>query len=205
MVKRVFLLFLFITGFIVFAQFNPIQIPELPNLTRLVKLDAMGHPLNSWAGPWSCVHDTNTALVWEIKSYVEDIHDRQCSFSWFDGETGASDGGSCFTESGESDTLDIVELTNKESRCGLATWRLPTNAELRTLLFDTPEPDGPRIASGYFPYTYRAAYWTSELNKKLTGHFKYLEYGAVAVDFRDSRSYVLPYPNAAFVRLVAQP
>lgn len=204
MVKRVFLLFLFITGPVAFALYNPVKSPELPRLPRLVKLDAMGQPLNPWAGPWNCVHDTKTGLVWEIKSYVEDIHDRQCSFSWFDGETGVADAGSCFTDSGESDTLDIIELTNKEQRCSLAAWRLPTNAELRTLLSATPKSDGPRIAIDFFPYTSRAAYWTSDSNRKLSGHFEYLGVGAATVDFRDASSHVMPYRNTAFVRLVTQ-
>lgn len=204
MIKRSFVVFLFMACFIAFAQFSPVKSPELTGFTRLVKLDATGQPLSSWDGPWQCVHDTKTGLVWEVKSYTEDIHDHECSFSWYDGEIGVPDGGNCYTESGKSDTLDIVLLTNNERLCSLETWRLPTKIELRTLLLDKPEPGGPHIANEYFPYTSRAAYWASDSNQKLTGHFKYLGQGAAAVDFRDERSSVMPYRNTAYVRLVAQ-
>lgn len=203
MIKRGLFLLSIMAGVAVYAVINPVETPKVPHNPRFVKLNAEGKPLKPWAGPWKCVHDTKTGLVWEVKSYAEDIHDKQCSFSWFDGQKGVKGAGDCFIGNGDSDTLQIVTLTNEEKRCGFTGWRLPSEKELRSLLSITPKPDGPHIASDYFPYTARAAFWTSDADKKLTGHFKYKGLGATVVSFRDSRIYDLPYSNTAFVRLVA--
>ena len=201
MVKRTLILIVLTGGVLALAWFNPPPLPGLHN-ARFIKIAPDGRELHAWGGPWSCVLDSDTGLVWEVKSYAEDMHDYQCSFSWFDGNTGVADGGSCFTENGKSDTRDLVEYANETARCGMEGWRLPREQELRTLLSETPLPGDLLIARDYFPYIQRGLYWTSNVEVPLTGYFERLGKGAVSIDFKDGRSREMPYRDAAFVRLV---
>ncbi len=119
MVKRTLILIVLTGGVLALAWFNPPPLPGSPDDARFIKIAPDGRELHAWGGPWSCVLDSDTGLVWEVKSYAEDMHDYQCSFSWFDGNTGVADGGSCFTENGKSDTRDLVEYANETARCGM--------------------------------------------------------------------------------------
>ena len=204
MIRRTLILFLLTVGVLAFAWFNPPPLPEPPADTRYVKISADGRELGAWDGPWACVLDRRTELVWEVKSYAEDLHDYQCSFSWFDGGVGVAGGGSCFTADEKSDTRDLVEYANRSERCGTREWRLPTENELRTLLSHTPLPGDVLIARDYFPYTQRGLYWTSDADKPLTGYFARFGSGAISIDFKDGQSRSMPYRDAAFVRLVAE-
>lgn len=183
-------------------MYTPLQ-PTMPTQTRYVKINVKGEELSAWEGPWQCVHDKEHNLIWEVKSYIEDIHDLQCSFSWFNGELGVANKGSCFTDDLHSDTLEIVSLANAQKRCGIDTWRLPTTKELQSLLTMTAKPGEPLIDGDYFPYTKNQPYWTSESQMPLKGHFKYLKYGATAIHFKTGKSVALPYKSAGFVRLVS--
>ena len=202
MIRRTLILILLTVGVLALARFNPPPLPEPPGNPRFVKIAPEGQELGPWEGPWSCVLDSRTGLVWEVKSYAEDLHDYQCSFSWFDNGIGVADGGSCFTDDEKSDTWDLVEYANSSERCGIKGWRLPTENELKTLLSDTPLPGDVLIARDYFPYTQRGLYWTSDAEVALTGYFARLGEGAVSIDFKNGRSRKMPYRDAAFVRLV---
>lgn len=204
MIRRILILAALIGGALALAWLNPPPSPEKPTDARFIKVTADGQELGAWQGPWKCVLDNKTGLMWEVKSYAEDMHDYQCSFTWFDGRTGVADGGSCFTENGKSDTQDLVEYANEAWRCDTDGWRLPTEPELRTLLSETPLPGDVLIARDYFPYIQRGLYWTSTADVPLTGHFERLGKGAIAIDFKDGRSRKMPYRDAAFVRLVAE-
>jgi hypothetical protein len=204
MIKRSFIVLLIIAGVILIAKLNPISLPKSNPDNRLIKLNSDGEPINAWAGPWSCVYDKKTKLTWEVKSYKEDIYSRECSFSWYNGKVGTKRGGNCYTNSGKSDTSDLIKIANNEQLCGLKKWRLPTKYELQTLFINNPKPGDPYLSVAYFPYTAKAAYWTSDINKKLHGHFSYLGNGAESVNFKDASNATMPYRNAAFVRLVAK-
>ena len=202
MIKRTLILIVLIGGALALAWFNPPPLPGKPDNPRFIKIASDGQELGAWEGPWRCVLDSHNGLMWEVKSYAEDLHDYQCSFSWFDGQTGVADGGSCFTKSGKSDTRDLVQYTNQTKRCGANGWRLPTEQELRTLLSETPLPGDMLIARDYFPYIQRGLYWTLTADIPLTGYFERLGKGAISIDFKDGRSRKMPYRDAAFVRLV---
>lgn len=202
MIFRFFLLLFMLLAMLGYAWFTSYETPQYYKKTRLIKVDGIGKQLAPWAGPWKCVMDTETGLLWEVKSYTEDIHDKQCSFSWFDGQKGESKQGDCFIEGKGSDTLDLIRQSNKEMRCGVNGWRLPTEAELRTLLIDIPLPGDLYIAHDYFPYTQRGPYWSADTGKQLSGHYQYLKEGAVSVDFVTGKSSVMPYRDVTFVRLV---
>jgi len=202
---RISLLILLVVSLSVIAWLNPVTPPTPPSNPRWIKIDAQGNSLPTWSGPWQCVRDTQTGLLWEVKSYAEDLHDKQCSFSWFSGQVGVADKGSCFTANGASggfDTLDFITYANQTQRCGTTDWRLPTAEELATLLIAHPKPGAPQIAQDYFPYTYAGTYWTANAGQPLSGHYRHWLAGAEVIDFATGVRQVLPYHNAAFVRLV---
>ena len=203
MVRRTLILLLLAGGVLAVAWLNPPPLPAPPVDPRYVKIAADGSELGAWEGPWSCVLDTRSGLVWEVKSYAEDLHDYQCSFSWFDNRIGVAGGGSCFTADEKSDTRDLIEYANDSERCGIRGWRLPTENELKTLLSGTPLPGDVLIDRDYFPYAQRGLYWTSDAEVPLTGYFARLGKGAVSIDFKNGESKGMPYRDAAFVRLVS--
>lgn len=203
--QRLLLLTFMVAAVFGYAWFTPPEVPQKPKSPRWIKIDGNGKELDAWKVPWKCVLDRQTGLVWEVKSYAEDIHDKQCSFSWFDGKKGAKKKGDCFIEGQSSDTYDLIQLSNEEKRCGITNWRLPTEAELRTLLIETPLPGDVHIARDYFPYTQRGPYWSADAGKPLLGHYKYLKEGAVSVHFITGQRRTMPYRDATFVRLVASP
>jgi len=204
MIGRAGLLLTLLASLWAVAWLNPVTPPSPPVHTRWVKIDAHGQALPAWSGPWQCVYDTQTGLLWEVKSYREDLHDKQFSFSWFSGQIGVADKGDCFTQTGASDTQDLIDYTNQTQRCGLTVWRLPTAQELTTLLITHPKPGAPRIAQDYFPYTQRGTYWTQDAGQPLTRHYRHWREGARVINFADGHSQVLPYANTAFVRLVSE-
>ncbi len=202
--KRLFILIVWIGIIPLFAYLYHLPKPVLPENVRYVKLDGEGEILSAWNGPWKCVLDKETNLIWEVKSYVEDIHDHQCTFSWFNSRVGTENKGSCFTEDMHSDTFEIITLTKQEKRCDIDNWRLPSLEELSTLVTTTAKPGEPMISGDYFPYTENESYWTLDVNATLKGYFSYLKHGAKAIDFKTGKVVVLPYKSAAFVRLVAE-
>ena len=204
LIKRALLLFVLIGVPLTIAWLNPRALPKPVKESAFVKIVHDGREIAAWDGPWSCVLDRRTGLVWEVKSYIEDMHDHQCSFSWFDGKTGVADGGSCFTASGRSNTLNLINYSNRKKHCGADNWRLPTQQELSSLLIEKPLPGDALIARDYFPYAKRGPYWTSGAEVELSGPFKRFGKGAVSVSFLDGSSMALPYRNAAFTRLVAK-
>jgi hypothetical protein len=186
-----------------FTWLSPRPIPTEASNLRFVKVDQNGQAISLWAGPWQCVHDSSTGLLWEVKTYKEDIHDHQCSFSWYQEGFGTGKGGDCFIEGEASDTSDIIRSANSVQQCGSAFWRLPTEAELKSLIITRVKPGQPFINNSYFPYTKNGPYWTSNGFVQLTGHFEYLGEGARAIDFSTGKAYTMPYKHANFVRLVA--
>ena len=130
------------------------------------KLDNVGTPLadqqSDYAtNPWSCVSDSVTGLVWEVKTDDEGLQDRDWTYSWY------NSGGSCVDEL-SCDTEQYVAAVNAAGLCGFSNWRLPTPVELMSLLVFNPVPFAeltfplpPSIDLNFFPNTLRADYWTS--------------------------------------------
>ena len=202
MLGRAALLCLLLVGLSTIVWRHPPPLPTPPEHERWQKVDVRGQILPAWGGPWQCVLDRHRGLMWEVKSVAEDLHDQQCSFSWFDGRTGTQQGGDCFGAEQASDTQELIDYANATRRCASRDWRLPTAAELSTLLIDHPQPGAPIIALDYFPFTQSGPYWTADAQQPLQGFFARLGDGAVAINFKHGDIQRLPYANAAFVRLV---
>ncbi|MCO1333552.1 DUF1566 domain-containing protein [Microbulbifer sp. OS29] len=157
----------------------------------------------AWAGPWSCICDTDSGLLWEVKTDDEGIHDGKWTYSWYQFEEGIANNGDCYFEKERCDTEDLIRRTNKQALCTSTSWRLPTITELRSITFKQNKPGKAMIESEYFPKTQRGDYWTSDSNRPLFGVYQYLNTGAGAVNFINAETITIPYKNAAFVRLVS--
>lgn len=171
---------------------------------RWQKVDALGKTMAVREGPWSCVLDRQTGLLWENKSDNEGTRYATATFSWHDPSSGIglAATGSCFTENGEMhgcDTHSHAQLARNERWCGRSDWRLPTAEELQSLLFDTGYASAPRITTGFFPHTGRVPYWTGDR------HDDGPVTQAVLVDFADGDVFALPLDRVARVRLVSGP
>ncbi len=183
------------------ASFQPRV--ESPPASRFIKINREGLPIDNWSGPWQCVFDQKTGLLWEVKTDDESVHDGYWSYSWFDGNTGVANGGDCYFETSRCDTMDLLRRTQAANTCGATDWRLPRARELMSLINRQTKPGEPTIATDFFPQTKRGDYWSGEHGQPLTGVFRHLGKGALAVNFQEGKVVTLPYRNAAFLRMVA--
>lgn len=169
--------------------------------TRYVKLDAAGRELALAAGPWTCVLDRDSGLVWENKTDNETLHYAAASYSWFDADTqvGSQDLGTCHLDREHlpCDSADLVRAVRAKALCGRGDWRLPTLAELQGLQ-RAAAPGEPQIAGYLLPFTQRSPYWSSDTRRNAVGD---LEVGAYS--FMDGETRWLRPSQAARLRLVA--
>ena len=128
--------------------------------TKYIRLDNSGNELNL---PWSCVKDTETNLIWEVKTNDGGLRDTDNSYSWYNTDE-ATNGGGAGTENGGScvgsncDTQSYVAAVNAQGLCGYNDWRMPTEQELLGIV---KEGNNPAIDVGNFPNTSLNFYWTA--------------------------------------------
>lgn len=112
------------------------------------KIGAGGESLPKNATTWSCVNDKVTGLTWEVKT----------------DDGGPRDKDLLFTNQGNrqpGDASSYVASVNAAGLCGASDWRLPTRAELESLLdYSVPYP-GARIDSTWFPNSPATLHWSS--------------------------------------------
>ncbi len=137
------------------------------------KLDGDGQPLANQEAiytitPWDCVRDNVTGLVWEVKNIDGGLRDQNHTYTWYHpdperngGAPGTPDGGEC-TGGIACDTHTYVNAVNRRGLCGAGDWRLPTRAELRTIV--DYKAEFPAIDTDYFPNTVARSFWTIEPN-----------------------------------------
>ena len=199
---RVLILIMLIVALLM-AAFNVNQSKPTTSLNRWVKLDVAGVSITNWSGPWSCILDQKTGLIWENKDNNEGIHDANWTYSWFDGQSlGIENRGDCNFDNIRCDSQDLIRLARQEKTCGLSQWRLPTAKELATLINDTPAVGEPVIDIDFFPHTKRGDYWTDDNGQPLKGGYRFLGQGAMTISFIKGKKTATPYRNAAYVRLV---
>ncbi len=137
------------------------------------KLDESGSPLGNQevvytVTSWSCVRDETTGLMWEVKTIDGGRRDQNNTYTWHNpdpdenaGAPGRRDGGEC---SGSAcDTHSYVQAVNTEGLCGYSDWRMPTRAELRTIV--DYQATFPAIPTAYFPNTVASSFWSAEPNE----------------------------------------
>lgn len=177
---------------------------------RYVKIDAAGNPLPENANTWSCVLDTYTQLLWEIKNSSHPGFSADTRYRWeatptpnnYTDENPLEDIHKCpyFSDPGNSDleyctTHRFKLAANMAVLCGSQQWDLPSPDELQSLVI--PEKFQPAIDENYFPDTKNGFYWTNE-------NFAYTEFRTWAMNFTIGKMNDVPKQEFMYVRLVAR-
>ncbi len=140
-----------------------------------IKHDAKGNSLEDDTEQWTCVYDTNTDLMWEVKSEENVMRNSNNLYSWYNPEhealQGKADGGRCIGNA-DCDTHAYVKAMNKHNYCGHNDWHLPTREQIHTLV-DFENGDV-KINNQYFPRTKPSWYWTSTENSNKNDHAWYV-------------------------------
>lgn len=121
-------------------------------------------PLGSAPSSWACTYDSNTQLMWEVKTADNGLRDNRWNYTWYNsdfdlngGNSGTANGGTC-VDSSNCDTEKFVTQVNNQGLCSAKDWRMPTLDELKTLV---ELNFSPKINTTYFPNTDLWFYWTS--------------------------------------------
>ncbi len=117
-------------------------------------------------GAETCVIDTETQLVWQLKSAAPGLNSAENTYSWFapdeaQGELdyrGLEDGGTC--TGSQCDTWHYVQAVNLAGYCGRNDWRMPTKDEMFSISDLRRAATPPTINIEFFPQTRAAEYWT---------------------------------------------
>jgi hypothetical protein len=134
---------------------------------------------------WACTKDNKTGLIWEVKTTDGGLRDKDWRYSWYkpEGDNGGDAGSQRDYEYGGwckgsgCDTYAFTNAVNAQGLCGANDWRMPTNEELRGLVFCsdgtktlgkeefgyicTGSPTNPTINTTYFPNTKSDYFWSS--------------------------------------------
>jgi len=133
-----------------------------------VKYDINGRTVEDNNEQWSCVFDTESGLMWEVKSKDDTLRNPDNLYSWFNPDNttlkGVTDGGRC--KGGTAcDTNAYIEAMNRQKFCGHDDWRLPTQEEMMGLVNYENSDSKIKIDTSYFPYALPSWYWTASSNK----------------------------------------
>lgn len=133
-----------------------------------IKYDSNGNLIEADEKQWSCVFDTKSGLMWEVKSREDSLRYPENLYSWYSPEyntlQGVTDGGRC--KGGIAcDTHSYVEAMNRKKFCGHNDWRLPTDKEMLGLVSYESGPNNIKIDTSFFPNTLPSWYWTASSNE----------------------------------------
>ncbi len=115
----------------------------------------------------SCIRDTHSGLIWELKANQEGLHDWRNTYSWFNPTQahreldyrGTADAGSC--DGSQCDTWMFVVAVNEEEFCGFDDWRIPSKDEMFSISDLRKATTPPTIDVESFPFAQAAEYWTA--------------------------------------------
>lgn len=168
-----------------------------------IKLDNAGAPLPDQSAaydvaPWSCIEDQVTGLTWEVSTDDDGLRDKDWRYSWYNSTgvdaargNGIENGGSCL-DSANCDTEKYLAAVNTAGLCGNADWRLPSRAELLSLV-DYGGAAAPLVDAAFLPNSLGEAYWSASSDSTI---------GAWSVDFANGGSRAEDPATALPARLV---
>lgn len=169
--------------------------------THYQKFDRYGKVMDDKAGPWQCVLDPNSGLLWENKTDDDGVHHYGWTYTWYEADQSREERESLFRDGscessrkGSCTTLGFIDKANREKLCGKTHWRLPTRHELESIIDRSRKEQLPLIATGIFSHTKTSSYWTS--SKDENGETIY------AVNFLDGSGGYFARKGAFYVRLV---
>jgi len=140
-----------------------------------IKVSDTGQALPASAERWQCVNDKVSGLMWEVKQTdraSNKLHFKDDKFTWYNSNPKLNGGNiGSWNQQGSQchgyakgkprsycHVEQFVSRVNKKGLCGFTDWRLPTRAELTSLIhFGEFQP---AIDSNYFPHTLSNFYWT---------------------------------------------
>ena len=122
-----------------FCAAAPALADEAGSAAAFVKLDADGKELAPDAASWAMVKDTQTGLVWEMKTTDGSVHDAGNQYTWK-----------------EAKAVLVAELNNAAFG-GFTDWRMPNDTEIKSLMRQNQEE--PFVDTAYFPNLRPAHYW----------------------------------------------
>ena len=149
-----------------------------PAIPGLAKIDGNGYVQPSSYSQWSCVTDSSSGLMWEVKTQDGGLRDYSHAYSWAAAQS-------------------YVNSVNAQSLCGKSDWRLPEAEELLTLVNAKPSVSGsfPQriINADFFPNTQPDNYWS--LSDSAAGN-------AWGISFLSGGYVLLDETTTHYVRLV---
>ncbi|WP_053951973.1 DUF1566 domain-containing protein [Candidatus Thioglobus autotrophicus] len=161
---------------------------------QLFKVSDQGAILSNISTKQRCVLDDQSKLVWEIKLASKGLQNTQNTYTWFDGQSGVQNGDyshNCHWAD-SCNTQEYIKAINTLKLCQQKKWRLPTQAELKTLLLYGD--NDLLINQQFFPNTQLKSYWSSnELSRDI----------AIDVPFYYGGSQSADKSFDAYVRLVS--
>lgn len=125
--------------------------------TAFKKMDNDGNALPDSASNWSCVLDTQSGLLWEVKTNDGGLRDKDWVYTAY--ESIGSNGVGICDSSKTCNQKKFTAAVNSVGLCGKKDWRLPRLSELEYLL-DKTKTSSPYIDTQYFPFTEPSKYWT---------------------------------------------
>lgn len=131
----------------------------------------VGLALGTNSADWACTRDNITGLTWEVKvNDASHLRHMNWHYTWYnnDGSTNGGNAGTPDTGAGvgsdncrntsRCDTEKFVADVNAIALCGYGDWRMPTQRELRTLLYYALAWQG--IDATFFPNTPGWNFWS---------------------------------------------
>ncbi len=101
--------------------------------------------LGSGSNEWACTKDNKTGLIWEVKTDDNGLRDKDWVYSWYEPDASKNGGSAgdtdvtyatpnCSTKD-NCNTYAFTNAVNTQGLCGAKDWRLPTNEELKGLVY----------------------------------------------------------------------
>lgn len=128
----------------------------------------------SGPGDWGCTRDNITGLVWELKTSDGGLRHGNHTYRWYDpdpgnngGQPGSTGGATCggTLPDNACNTLAYVQAVNALSGdarlCGASDWRLPSSAELQSLV-DSQQTVFPSVDHAWLPGVPANHVWTGQ-------------------------------------------